>query len=340
MSPRRLETTDLEAAIVQSIDLNKAPNVPEIAQQFGVSRETVYARLREMEQAGIVSRTGKGKATKFELVETVTTKNFSLEKLEEHEVWDRFVQPLLTGFSKNDLNTCSYGVTEMINNAIDHSDGSTLSVSVTRSVASTMFLVADDGVGIFQKIIKAFDLSEPRHAILELAKGKLTTDPERHSGEGIFFTSRVFDIFTIRSGDLTYIHDLNDGWFIQSGTNIDGTVVMMFLRTPSARTLSSVFGQFSSGPEEYRFSKTHVPISLIQYGDGNLISRSQAKRVLSRFDRFDEVWIDFDGVEEIGQAFADEIFRVFQNAHPEIRIIATNTSAEVNKMIARAQSRD
>ena len=55
-------------------------------------------------------------------------------------------------------------------------------------------------MGIFKKIQKALDLLDERHAILELAKGKLTTDPKHHTGEGIFFTSRMFDEFTILSG--------------------------------------------------------------------------------------------------------------------------------------------
>ena len=35
-----------------------------------------------------------------------------------------------------------------------------------------------------------------------------------------------------------------------------------------------------------------------------LVSRSQAKRLCHRFDNFEEVELDFDGVEEIGQGFA------------------------------------
>ncbi|AWB35747.1 STAS-like domain-containing protein [Orrella marina] len=44
----------------------------------------------------------------------------------------------------------------------------------------------------------------------------------------------------------------------------------------------------------------------------------------------------FDGVESIGQAFADEIFRVFQNEHPEVSISAQNTNPDVDFMIKRA----
>jgi STAS-like domain of unknown function (DUF4325) len=38
----------------------------------------------------------------------------------------------------------------------------------------------------------------------------------------------------------------------------------------------------------------------------------------------------------IGQAFADEIFRVFHDAHPDIRLEVVNAEPDVTKMIERA----
>ena len=67
--------------------------------------------------------------------------------------------------------------------------------------------VSDDGIGIFLKIQQALNLLDTREAILELAKGKLTTAPDHHSGEGIFFTSRVMDAFDIQSGALHFHHE-------------------------------------------------------------------------------------------------------------------------------------
>ena len=45
--------------------------------------------------------------------------------------------------------------------------------------------------------------------------------------------------------------------------------------------------------------------------------------------------LDFQGITEIGPAFADEIFRVFQLEHPDINVFALNTTPEVKKMIDR-----
>lgn len=48
--------------------------------------------------------------------------------------------------------------------------------------------------------------------------------------------------------------------------------------------------------------------------------------------------MDFKGVTQIGQAFADEIFRVFKNKHPDVHLVPVNTSTDVSNMIKRVQS--
>lgn len=82
-----------------------------------------------------------------------------------------------------------------------------------------------------------------------------------------------------------------------------------------------------------------VPVRLARIGDEHLISRSQAKCLLQRVDRFRRVVLDFTGVALIGQGFADEVFRVFANAHPEVELSAVNAEPDVRAMIARAGGR-
>ena len=77
---------------------------------------------------------------------------------------------------------------------------------------------------------------------------------------------------------------------------------------------------------------------LAQLGDEQLISRSQAKRLIARFDRFKTVILDFSGVLEIGQAFADEIFRVYALAHPQVELSPVNMSEQVERMWLRAMA--
>jgi hypothetical protein len=81
-----------------------------------------------------------------------------------------------------------------------------------------------------------------------------------------------------------------------------------------------------------RLPKGHVDA----YGDDNLVSRSQAKRLLARVDRFRTVVLDFAGVDAIGQAFADEVFRVHANQHPEATLVEVNATPPVMRMVNRA----
>jgi hypothetical protein len=182
-------------------------------------------------------------------------------------------------------------------------------------------------------------LLDERHAILELSKGKLTTDPARHTGEGIFFTSRMFDTFDILSGGVSFSHTDGEAnhWIRDNPQYQNGTTVWMRLRNQTNRTTKKVFNEYVSG-EDYDFSRTVVPVVLAQYVGDPLISRSQAKRVLARVDLFRTVVFDFSEIESIGQAFADEIFRVFAQSHPEIELHFIHTNASVRKMIARARS--
>lgn len=85
--------------------------------------------------------------------------------------------------------------------------------------------------------------------------------------------------------------------------------------------------------------KTHFFVSLATL-EGELISRSQAKRVVTRFENFEVVELDFTGVEQIGQAFADELIRVWPIAHPSTRLKVTHAQSQVLKMLQHVMGRN
>ncbi len=182
------------------------------------------------------------------------------------------------------------------------------------------------------------NLLDERHAVLELAKGKLTTDPARHTGEGIFFSSRMFDRFGILSGKtyFSHQHGYDEDWIMDGADSGPGTAVFMELNNHTSRTTKRVFDQFTT-TDDVSFNKTIVPVRLAQYGQDQLVSRSQAKRLLARVDRFRVVILDFADVSSIGQAFADEIFRVFVNDHPDLELGVVNAAESVRRMIQRAK---
>jgi hypothetical protein len=228
----------------------------------------------------------------------------------------------------------------MVNNVIDHSGGSKVVISASRDMQRITISVTDDGEGIFRRIKRLCNLTDEKHALFELSKGKLTTDPDNHTGEGIFFTSRAFDFFEIESKGLTFSHheSLEYDYLTDSPmpSKDVGTSVAMMVARNSTRTIESVFDEFTAGPTEFQFDRTVVPMRLAQYGNEKLISRSQAKRVLARIEKFKRVIFDFEGVESVGQAFADEIFRVYTKKNPTIIMVPHNMNTEVAKMVNRA----
>jgi len=168
---------------------------------------------------------------------------------------------------------------------------------------------------------------------------QLTTDPERHTGEGIFFASRMFDEFTLWSHRLLFRHLAAAGdWLLSDRDHVPGTFVRMEISTEADRSPREVFDRFTEG-EDYAFSVTHVPVALARHGEENLVSRSQARRLVARFGEFRRVVLDFSGVDAIGQAFADEVFRVWQRRHPEVELSRVEAAEPVERMIRRARAK-
>ena len=311
-----------------------------VTEQFGITRQAAQKHIRQLITTGVLSMSGATKAAKYTFAKIEEkSKKFTLAPgISEDFPWRTFVRPLLNDLPENVISICQYGFTEMFNNAIDHSEGTQVTVSVERTAYYIRLYVRDNGIGIFRKITRDFNLDDERHAILELSKGKLTSDPSRHSGEGVFFTSRMFDKFIIMSEKLFFSHTLEyDDWLLEYETPHQGTNIIMDIRISSPRTTRVVFNEYAA-IDHPGFYKTHIPLNLAQYGDENLISRSQAKRVMTRVDKFTEVVLDFKGVNEIGQAFADEIFRIFSQAHPQIHISFVNANEAVEWMITRAMA--
>jgi STAS-like domain of unknown function (DUF4325) len=149
-------------------------------------------------------------------------------------------------------------------------------------------------------------------------------------------------------GKLVFVHntEFGDDWLIKdeekegasaSILHTMSTVIKMTISTNSVRKTQEVFDRYPD-PEvdDYPFSKTRVLLKLAQYGQDLLVSRSQARRILAQFEQFKEVFLDFLAVESIGQAFADEIFRVYATGHPELKLTVVNANEQVSRMIGRA----
>ena len=314
-----------------------------ISEHFKITRQAVNKHLQRLVREKSLSETGHTRNRIYKLATLVEWQKFySISaNLAEDVVWTEDIAAVLGHLPENVLDIWHYAFTEMLNNAISHSGGTQVRIRIAKTAINTVIVLADNGIGIFKNIQTKLKLLDERHAVLELSKGKLTTDPKHHTGEGIFFTSRMCDNFSIISDEVHFMHSFGnlEDWVYQleDDTFHNSTTVVMRLDNHTSRTARKIFDQYTSG-DDYGFNKTVVPVRLAQYGNDKLISRSQAKRVLERVDLFKVVLFDFTGLDTIGQAFADEIFRVFHQSHPEIEIHAIHANSEVKRMINRAQS--
>lgn len=263
--------------------------------------------------------------------------------LEEDDFYFDEILPFLKDTSKNAQDIWYYAFTEMMNNAIEHSEGNKIKCRICQDYLYTEISIKDNGVGIYKNICaymkEKYGVSlNVRQAAAELYKGKLTTRPESHSGEGIFFTSKFLVSMAIWSEGTVYTYRCNEeDQFINThllayltGLSEMGTMVVMKLENDTKRMAREVLDMFA--PLEEGFVKTLIPMKeMCPLGDP--IARSQARRILRRLEEFEEIIFDFAGIEFMGQGFADEVFRVFQNRNPEIVLTAVNANETVLGMI-------
>lgn len=271
-------------------------------------------------------------------------KIYKNKNLREDDIWRQDIAPYFEDIPRIVYDKVHYIFTEMMNNAIEHSDAEEIKVYLWKSPVDISFAIEDNGIGIFRKIQESLCLPEKSFAILELSKGKLTTAPENHTGEGIFFSSRIADIFAIISDELVFASNPQDKGgdtlFKRGSLFADGTSVFARINFDTSTTISDVFHMFTEHPEHIGFNATHVPVRLLEYGAESpvFVSRSEGRRLLARFERFGHITLDFSGVEAIRQGFADEVFRVFPNAHPGCKIEAVHCNEEVQAMIEHVKN--
>ena len=261
--------------------------------------------------------------------------------LEEHKVLMAIEQkfPSVANLPENIRSIFTFAFSEMFNNAIEHSQSKIIGVEVVLRDSKLSFIIEDSGVGAFRNIMKKKELHSEMDAIQDLLKGKTTTMPKSHSGEGIFFTSKSADLFILDSFGYQLSVNRKDTNIKNVAISKRGTRIIFEIATNSELHLTDIFRRYTNIAEnsDYGFDKTEIRVKLFTMG-GIHISRSQARRILSGLDKFQIILLDFDQVLVVGQAFADEIYRVFKNIHPTITIQEENMSEGVRFMVERAKN--
>lgn len=301
-----------------------------VSDAFGINQNTVHTYINQLCDENKICRVQRGQ---YELVSTEWAYQLKRAKGEldsDLVAYDNCLKPHIDTFPKNVKDIWAYAITEMTNNVMDHSEADSLTILIRQNHLKTTVLLQDDGIGIFEKIARHFGFSSLDEAIQELFKGKLTTDSQNHSGEGIFFTSKLMDEFVIlSSGKIFAVNKFDSSRLLESDfAQKTGTAVLLSLSNHSKKIASEVFDAYSD--PECRFTKTVIPLK--HMFESSPVSRSQARRVCNRLDQFEEIEIDFADIEWVGQGFAHELFVVFGNKHSHIKLQPINMNETVTKM--------
>lgn len=322
------------------IEKNGSATGPELAEYLGITRQAVSLQVRRLVADGEIFKTGSTRAARYFPKDAAVEqrrfkRDLALAGLDESDVYEKVLITLnFSRLPENVESILHYAFTEILNNAIDHSMTERCTIEIQLDATKVAFSIKDAGIGVFYSIAEKFGLQDEHAAMIELIKGKTTTQPDAHSGEGIFFVSKSADRFVLRSHRLQieWDHDRNDV-FVSDPRYLKGTLAQFEIRKDARTRLEDVFAEFAPEYYDYQFQKTRVLVKLLQK---DYVSRSEAKRLLHNLDKFSEIELDMREVKHVGQGFADEVFRIFVSAHPGIDIRAINASKGIEAMFRHA----
>lgn len=315
----------------------------ELREHLGITRQALSVHLRGLIETGEVVRLGTTRGARYTLASRAPAarrivRTLRTEGLDEGRVWDRLAVQLnlRRALRPNVEAMVRYAFTEMLNNAIEHSEAEHCSVRISLEGGSVNFEVRDPGIGVFHSIASKLHLADEETALIELMKGRTTTMREAHTGEGIFFTSRAADRFVLGSHRIQVEWNrARDDVFVSKRRFLEGTDVYFAVQRSTARRLEEVFAEFTPEEYDFQFQKTRVLVKLLRR---DYISRSEARRLVANLEKFREIVLDFRDVQSVGQGFADEVFRVFAHRYPSIVIRTENTNPVIDAMIRHVSS--
>jgi len=342
-----MKILNLKSQLIQTVSKAGKANVTNIVNNLPSrrSRQWISLTLSQLTKEEKLVRSKEGKfvfyvlPNRLDLLGKKITKTFRNQNIDEDSVFEELSgsSPFITKLSEDVSSIVRYAFTEMVNNVGDHSKASSMKVSIEEAGDKIIFEVMDDGIGVFRNIMQKKELASETEAVQELLKGKTTTLPHSHSGEGIFFTSKIADVFVSESfGYRLRVDNTLPDIFVEEVGPFAGTRVRFEINKNSKKHLGDLFREYEAEPGSYSFDKTKVLVKLFKAGSV-YISRSQAKRLMANLEKFRLIILDFQGIKTVGQAFADEVFRVFSSNHPNTRIEAINTGETVEFMIRRVQ---
>jgi hypothetical protein len=226
------------------------------------------------------------------------TTDYAIARLDEHTPWMRDVHPVLA-LKPAVARVAQHVFGELLNNAIDHSGATTVTVSVRQTPTHLHMLVSDDGLGVFTQLARKADLPDAR-AALELAKGRAIT-PQRCSSASTRSSGQARPSSQPRA---------------RHRAAPDRRLQRLRLRGRPARLQ----------PHPGAAARPHRQRHDARLPRAGPLGRLAPGALRHRGARF-------EGVDDVGPSFIDEVFRVYAKAHPQVTLSPTKANARVAKLL-------
>ena len=308
-------------------------------QKFGISRQAALKHMNFLIDQKQVIAHGKTRDRFYELKPyvnfsktIVVDSNFLID-----QVLRKQILPHFSSLPKNIHEICEFSISAILQNIIDHANATKLYYKIFINHNNVHIVVSDNGRGLFEHIRSLLKLENIKVAAIEVAKGHVTTDPDHHSGDELNTVIQLFDRVTIDSAgkSLVFINKTKD-WIIKHSQQKKGTRIHLEIESSSNRNCKEIFQNIFNGKQ----NSIRIPINLLKTEEGELVnSRAQAQSILRNISNCKNIEFDFNNIELIGPAFADELVRKTKAKNQIADIKWTNSSKTVDLLMSMALNR-
>jgi len=307
--------------------------------RFGISRQAILKHMNTLIAEKQIIAHGKTRDRIYELRPQVNfskTIDIDTDFFPEVIIKNNIV-PHLSTLSKNVRDICEFSISAILNNIVDHADANSLYYKLYLTHKDMHIILSDNGKGMFGHIQSLLKLKNTQIAAVEVAKGHVTTDPDHHSGDELNTVIHLFDKVTIDASgkSLTFINKTQN-WLIDHSTQQQGTRIHLQINPSSRRTCKEIFQKLFNKEKQ----SVRIPINLLKVPGNELVnSREQAQSILRNINDLKSIEFDFNNIDLIGPAFADELVRKTKAKNQVADIKWINCNETVDVLMSRAFNR-
>ena len=324
--------------ILENLTRHQKDIIKASIRKFGLSRQAILKHMHALISEDRVVAYGKTRDRFYELkplvnfAKTVDIKNSFFPD----EILKKQILPNLNSVALNIYEICEFSIMALLSNALDHAQATKLHYKLYVFPNDVHFVLSDNGIGIFENLNNSLILEDIQVAAIEIAKGRITTDPQNHGGDELMTVIHLFDKVTIDSSGicLTYYNKKNE-WTVTRSSQQKGTRIHLEIKSNSRRTCQEIFRQIFDRENKL----VRIPVNLVRSDGEQVNSRIQAQSLLHNIKDLTEIEFDFKNIELIGPAFADELVRKTKEKNQIADIKWTNSTKMVDVLMSRAINR-